>query len=206
MRKARHELYGVWYSMKRRCSNPRDGQYKDYGGRGITVCERWQSFDVFVADMGPRPLGMTLERVDNNKGYSPNNCRWATRKEQQRNRRRSVRLMIGDKEYLAIALAEQAGMKVDTIVARAKRGLTIAQVLDPKRIPHGPKGPRPFRPLNRTDKFEAYWQRKRERTHCGRGHEFTPANTRFTKEGWKNCRACHAAKMRRYKAAKQNAN
>lgn len=78
----------IWNAMKQRCANPRDTGFKYYGGRGITVCDRWlESFEAFYADMGPRPPGLTLERRDNSQGYSPENCYWATHTQQQRNRR-----------------------------------------------------------------------------------------------------------------------
>lgn len=80
--------YVSWRDMRRRCYNSKHPRYKDYGARGITVCERWRDdYDAFYEDMGPRPFGWTLERKDNEKGYDPDNCIWATYEAQAQNRR-----------------------------------------------------------------------------------------------------------------------
>ncbi len=81
--------YNTWQSMKKRCASKDDKNYVYYGARGIRFCERWSDFSTFLADMGVRPEGKTLDRIDTDGNYEPNNCRWATPKEQWVNRRRT---------------------------------------------------------------------------------------------------------------------
>jgi hypothetical protein len=80
--------YNIWKKMHDRCNNQRAGNWRWYGGRGITVCSRWKSFAAFLQDMGPRPSREhSIDRIDNYRGYEPGNCRWATREQQHANRR-----------------------------------------------------------------------------------------------------------------------
>lgn len=187
-------LYGVWQSMRRRCLTPTNKAFKDYGGRGIRICPEWNSYAQFAADMGERPLGTTIERIDNNGNYEPGNCRWATRKEQQRNRRIARYVTIDGKQYRAMDLAGKAGVKTDTIIERAEKGLSYRGVISKKKT---------IDMSGLALGGLANGKRNRALTHCKAGHAFTPENTRITPEGWRNCRTCHRLKMRKVYAARR---
>lgn len=88
-------IYSTWVCMLQRCNNPKYTYYSHYGGRGIKVCKRWMQFDNFLTDMGIRPNGLTLERIDNSKGYFKENCKWASMTEQARNKRPPKKNSIG---------------------------------------------------------------------------------------------------------------
>lgn len=117
-----------WSSMRSRCNNPNHHAYDYYGGRGIKVCERWDSFELFLADMGPRPsLSHSLDRIDNDKGYSPDNCRWATQIEQRLNNS-SIRLVeIDGVTRRLFEWSHISGIPFDVLFKRLEAGW------DPKR-------------------------------------------------------------------------
>lgn len=111
----------IWLAMHDRCSNPKNKSFANYGGRGITVCERWSGPDGFLnflSDMGRKPEGMSIDRIDNSKGYSPGNCKWATRKEQQRNNRNARIVLFRGEERCLAEWAEVLGMPIKTIYKR----------------------------------------------------------------------------------------
>jgi hypothetical protein len=117
--------YQTWRSMRQRCNNPAHPQFERYGGRGISICARWDDFSAFLADMGPKPDGFTIERVNNSGDYEPGNCIWATPSDQARNRRTTI--MIGNVSLTE--LAEQHGVKRDTALKRYRKGLPLDRVL-----------------------------------------------------------------------------
>lgn len=116
--------YITWSAMLTRCFNPNQRSYRDYGARGITVCERWLRFENFLADMGERPDHHTLERKDNNGNYEPSNCKWATTKEQSRNTSRTLRFTIDGIAACAKDHASRLGINYGTLKSRLESGWT----------------------------------------------------------------------------------
>lgn len=115
--------YAVWWAMKRRCENSNDKAFKNYGGRGITVDPSWQSYEVFKSDMGPRPSSRyEIERVRNHEGYSKDNCVWATRLENSRNRRVTLKVPFKGTEICLIELCTIVDISYETLYMRYRRG------------------------------------------------------------------------------------
>ena len=128
---ARHPAFAVWRSMLARCHRPSHYAWKNYGGRGISVCDRWrESFENFWVDMGPTyQSGLSLDRIDNNGSYSPQNCRWATRREQARNTRSSRIVDSPLGRMLVCELSELTGIGLTTLLYRISRGVTGADLI-----------------------------------------------------------------------------
>lgn len=121
--------YRSWIMMKARCLYPNYKSYADYGGRGIKICEGWLDFSSFLADMGERPLGTKLDRIDVNGEYCKKNCRWATEKIQQRNRRNNRILTLNDESLCATEWAERLNVRVSLIFNRINYGWTDEKIL-----------------------------------------------------------------------------
>jgi hypothetical protein len=122
--------YRIWNSMRQRCNNPSAKQYDSYGGRGIRVCERWNEFSAFIADMGFRPSRqLSLERIDNDGDYCPENCRWATKTQQQRNTRWCHLLTYNGKTRCVTEWAEVVGIHRNTIHHRLHLGWSTERAL-----------------------------------------------------------------------------
>ena len=124
--------YRSWNHMLSRCRNPNVPAYRDYGGRGITVCKRWLKFENFLADMGLRPTPQhTIERKNNAGNYTPSNCRWATRIEQANNKRNNHLLTAFDRTMTYAQWARETGLDQSLIRYRHKRGLPVERILAP---------------------------------------------------------------------------
>lgn len=132
----------VFRHMLDRCTNPHNKSFKDYGGRGIRVCERWRNgeggqtgFECFVSDLGPRPAGGTIERLDVNKGYCPENCAWVSKAAQARNTRRNIHIEIGGRKLTVAEWARVKRISEFTIYRRLEAGWEPAKaVLSPVNV------------------------------------------------------------------------
>ena len=135
----KHPLYNAWRAMLSRCTNPKNAEYRKYGGRGIMVCEAWMNFHQFVADMGPKPTPQhSIDRFpDNNGNYEPENCRWATKGEQSGNRRTNRDITHNGRTMCLAHWAQEVGMVKETLVRRLNCGMPFGDAIS---LPLSPKG------------------------------------------------------------------
>jgi hypothetical protein len=126
----RHPLYSTWLGMLHRCTDSNHHAFHNYGGRGISVCQRWrESFPAFVQDMGERPKKTELDRINNDGNYEPSNCRWATHREQARNRRDNVLVEFNGRRICVTQAIEEAGANRDLVWDRLKRGWSFVRAI-----------------------------------------------------------------------------
>lgn len=132
--------YSIWQAMRQRCKNKSSPTYYRYGGRGIKLCARWEDFSTFLEDMGHRPKGHSIERIDNNKGYFPSNCRWATPVDQQNNRRNNIVIELGGQRMTMKQWATEKGICYSTVMRRRRAGWPPERLFDPAKARAAKKG------------------------------------------------------------------
>lgn len=140
--KSDSSTFRTWANMKYRCSNPKNRDWKHYGGRGIKFCDRWKRFENFLEDMGDRPPGKSLERINVNGDYEPSNCRWAGVREQQQNKRNTVRLTIGSQTKTISEWSEIYGVDPSMIAHRIRKKWPLERLFT-KYSPSGKYDPDP---------------------------------------------------------------
>ena len=128
---SRTPTYSVWHGIIGRCTNPKSGAWKNYGGRGISVCERWRDFLSFLEDMGERPQATEIDRIDNDGNYEPGNCRWVTRRQNLSNRRNSRFLSANGNTMTIAEWSIKTGIQDGTIRARLRRKCSPEEALAP---------------------------------------------------------------------------
>lgn len=168
-----HKLYPVYAGMVSRCTNPNSKFASHYLKRGITVCSRWLGHNGpanFFEDMGDRPPGTSLDRIDNNKGYEPGNCRWTTSKQQNRNKRNNRLITFKGETATLAEWSERTWLKPVTISARLKKGWPLEEAIT--RAPTGR--------ISST----------KRKTHCPSGHPYDKLNTRYQASGARICKEC----------------
>lgn len=125
--------YKSWINMKHRCLNQKARAYKNYGGRGIVICKKWERFENFLSDMGECPPNLSLDRIDCNKGYQKDNCRWVTLKQQQRNKRSTMYLTYKGRRYILVEFAETFALDPQVVRQRLRNKNTLLDLARPPR-------------------------------------------------------------------------
>lgn len=191
--KSKTRVYNIWMGMRQRCNNRNHVAFADYGGRGITICKRWQKFENFYADMGDPPPKHEIERINNNRGYSPSNCRWATRREQQNNRRTNRTLRVSGVTRTIAEWSELTGIHSNTITQRIDAGMSAKKILSKEKM---------YDLAGLELGGKANGARLKARTHCKNGHPFDDQNS-YHNGRQRICRACKRDRMRLVYAARR---
>jgi hypothetical protein len=189
--------YRVWSRLRARCNNPKNIGYQNYGGRGISVCPQWNSFEVFLADMGRRPMGHSIDRINNDGNYEPANCRWATTAEQNRNRRDTLIVEFRGERMKLVEAYAMVGSSVPykLVENRVEKGWGIERALSEPLTSKEESGSR--------GALSARLKRRGSLTHCRHGHEMTESNRKPVKQPngktYFSCRECFLISARKFK-------
>ena len=122
-------IHYCWMAMRSRCERPTNHAYANYGGRGIKVCKRWQTFENFIADMGECKAGYSIDRINPNGNYEPGNCRWASQKDQQNNRTNNHRLTMNGETHTISEWCDRLGLSRSTVMDRLAKGWSAEKAL-----------------------------------------------------------------------------
>lgn len=136
--KSRTKVYRAWQQMKQRCFNKKNKGFGHYGGRGVIVCARWRdSFENFYKDMGEPPTkNHSIDRINNDGNYEPNNCRWATIKQQNQNQTKTIYLTYKGKTKTISEWSREIGISIQTMHSRRRLGFSVERILEPKKYVH----------------------------------------------------------------------
>lgn len=196
--------YNSWCAMKARCQNPKNEKYPRYGGRGIRVCERWQLFDNFLADMGECPEGMTIDREHNDDNYEPGRCRWATDEEQANKRSNNHLITWNDKTQTIAQWAQELGMSYGKLVSRIHREWPLHLAMNPagrrKRIGRAPKTCTPTPKLSCAECSKPFVAKMSSARFCS-----SACRKRCCKREWCQANAERETEKRRAKMAAKRA-
>lgn len=174
----------TWMGINKRCNNPNEPSFANYGGKGIKVCDRWLKFSAFLQDMGPRPsLNHSIDRINPLGDYEPDNCRWADKKTQNRNKRFHRKMIFNGKEVLVVEVAESLGIDATTLAKRVSEGWTGDDLV---------------RKPSRT------WVKRS--THCKNGHPYPESGKRVCIECSRRYQADYYLARKDEKKAPQKTN
>jgi hypothetical protein len=186
--------YKSWGEMKRRCLNPRCKDFVRYGAVGISVCDRWLSYDAFLADMGHRPEGTSLDRIDGTKGYYPSNCRWATPTEQANNTKK-VKLHIYKGCLLSVSqIAKAAGISVNALWGRLNRGMAVEDAI---AMPY-PTGDSSKRDSSKRDSSKRDSSKRHSEPFDWKAYNQKPERKAYNREYMRKWRAAKALSLLAY--------
>lgn len=180
--------YRCWCAMRRRCLRPHDAAYKYYGARGITICDRWMVYENFLKDMGKRPVGKSIDRINNDGNYEPGNCRWATQLQQNQNSRSVKHITFRGETKTMREWSRDFGLCQATVSDRLIRGWSIEDSLTKPLIPNSSRSKHGHARSGKTTKTYYVWKSIKDRCYCVADPSYKHYGGRgiYVYDKWKN--------------------